>query len=351
MADMASARLVTKRRDVVRLCVAGAASLALSPRKTAAADATIRLGFLYPNLTTVIHGVASGIGAYARQGLTIEEQRFTSGQSVDGVQALWSGDLDVYFGGGPEVANLNSRAMEAGRAAPLAVISGANAGHTSFVLSSRIKVKNFDDLVGRSLRIAVSSPSSDHLALFQGWLRLDKHLTDSKLGWQFLTVQGADMPTALLSDQIDGFLHSEPTTTLVLMSKAGYLFMSARDGDFGANPPPMTFMMARRVFLQQKPDLARRLLGALFEADAHYAAAPKEENIKLVSAWSGVKPDVLELAYPRINPTMRMTRAQAQRWWDYVGVAMAARGEISTKIKPFEDIFALQYQPLPASEI
>jgi ABC-type nitrate/sulfonate/bicarbonate transport system substrate-binding protein len=339
------------RRTMLRGGMAGAVTLGLGARAGFATDNTVRIGFLYPNLTTLILGVAQQIGAYQRQNLTVKDERFTSGQSVDGAQALWTGDLDLYFGGGPEVATLDSRSVDAGSGAPVAVVSGANAGHTNFVLGNKIKATSFDELVGHNLRIAVSSPSSDHLALFQGWLRVEKHMTPDQLGWQFLPVQGADMPTALLTDQIDGFLHSEPTTTLAIMSHAGRLFMSARSGDFGKDPPPMTFLMGNRAFLEKKPDLARRFMAAVFDANAHYSAASKEDNIKLISSWSGVKPEVLQIAYPRINPIMSMTKAQAQKWWDYIGVAMVARGEVSKKIEPFRDLFALQFQPLPASEI
>jgi ABC-type nitrate/sulfonate/bicarbonate transport system substrate-binding protein len=333
--------VLMKRRLFGTACLAVAAGL----RGAGAQGASVRLGFLYPNLTTFVHGVAVSIGAYDTHGVTVVEQRFTSGQTIEGVQDLWQGNLDLYFGGGPEVVSLNSRLIESGQPAPLAVVSGANAGHTSFVLSTKIKAKTFDDLVGRPLRIAVSSPSSDHLALFRGWLRIEKKMTEEQLDWQFLPLEGADMPTALLTDQIDGFLHSEPTTTIALSTGAGILFMSARNGDFGPNPPPMTFLMGRRDFLQAQPDAARRFMAAIFDANAYFASATKEQMVPLLSKWSGTKPALLDAAYPRINPQMSMSRAQARRWWDYVGTAMVLRGEVSKEIDPFKDIFDLQYQP------
>jgi NitT/TauT family transport system substrate-binding protein len=335
------------RRTFGRACAAGLAALTLPRMSAHAADNTMRLGYLYPNLTTLIHGVARSIGAYDRHQVNVIDQRFTSGQTIEGVQDLWQGNLDLYFGGGPEIASLNSRTIESGRPAPLAVVSGANAGHTSFVLSNKIKADKFDDLIGKPLRIAVSSPSSDHLALFRGWLRVDRHMSDNDLGWQFLPVEGADMPTALLTDQIDGFLHSEPTTTIVLLTKAGRLFMSARNGDFGVNPPPMTFLMGRREFLTQQPDLVRRFMAAIFDANDFYTRTDRSKMIPLITQWSGTKPDVINAAYARINPQMSMTHAQAQKWWDYVGVAMVGTGQLSAGMDPFKDLFDLQYQPLP----
>jgi hypothetical protein len=46
---------------------------------------------------------------------------------------------------------------------------------------------------------------------------------------------------------------------------------------------------------------------------------------------------------------MSMSREQAQKWWDYVGMAMVLRGEVSKQIDPFKDIFDLQYQSQSAA--
>ena len=59
------------------------------------------------------------------------------------------------------------------------------------------------------------------------------------------------MVPALLTGQIDGFLHSEPTTTLAIVNNAGHLFMQAARGDMGPNPPPATLMSSRRDFIKQ----------------------------------------------------------------------------------------------------
>jgi ABC-type nitrate/sulfonate/bicarbonate transport system substrate-binding protein len=342
---IAKARL--SRRGFTSAALAGLIGASARGRRADAASNVVRLGYLYPNLTTLIHGIAKSIGAYDKHNITVIEQRFTSGQTIEGVQDLWQGNLDLYFGGGPEIVSLNSRSIESGAAAPLAVISGANAGHTSFVLSSKLQPKTFDELIGKPLRIAVSSPSSDHMALFRGWLRVDRKITEQQLGWQFLPLEGADMPTALLTDQIDGFLHSEPTTTIALSTHAGHLFMSARNGDFGASSPPMTFLMARRAFLTEQPDAVRGFLAAIFDANTYYKATSKEQMLPVISQWSGTKPDLLDMAYPRINPQMSMTHAQAEKWWNYVGLAMVASGQVSKQIDPFKDVFELQYQPSP----
>src|SRR3954469_8146511 len=116
-----------------RHLVLSASALVAAPRIAIAAEPdTVRFGVLYPNLTTVIHAIAKKTGAYERHNLKVVETRFKSGQTVEGVEQLWRGNLDFYMGGAPEVPRLNSRLIESGGQPALAVVSGANPGHTSF---------------------------------------------------------------------------------------------------------------------------------------------------------------------------------------------------------------------------
>src|SRR3954468_14520250 len=96
-----------------RTVLLSAAAFAAAPRVARAAD-TVRFGVLYPNLTTVIHAIAKKTGAYERHNLKVVETRFKSGQTVEGVEQLWRGNLDFYMGGAPEVPRLNSRLIESG---------------------------------------------------------------------------------------------------------------------------------------------------------------------------------------------------------------------------------------------
>src|SRR5215472_496074 len=335
---------VVNRRQVLL----SAAGLIAAPYVTRAdAVDTVRFGVLYPNLTTVIHEIAKRTGAYERQKLNIVETRFKSGQTVEGVEQLWRGKIDFYMGGAPEVPRLNSRLIESGAAPPLAVVSGANPGHTSLVLSNKLQPKTIDEIFSQPLRIAVSSLSSVHLAFFRGFLLAEKKLDLKAIAWRFMGIEGGNMVPALLTGQIDGFLHSEPTTTLAIVNKAGHLFMQAGRGDMGADPPPATLMASRRDFIAKKKELARRFMRAIFDANAEYANAP-EKMVPLIAEWSGQDEKIVKEAQERMNPTTRLTQAQAQKWWDFIGKAMVERGELSPKLRPFPDVFDLSLQPLSA---
>jgi NitT/TauT family transport system substrate-binding protein len=306
---------------------------------------TVRFGVLHPNLTTVIHAIAKQTGAYERHNLNVVETLFKSGQTVEGVEQLWRGNLEFYMGGAPEVPRLNSRLIEAGSPPPLAVVSGANPGHTSLVLSNRLQPKTIDDILNQPLRIAASSLSSVHLAFFRGYLITEKKLDPNAIAWHFLGIEGDNMVPALLSSQIDGFLHSEPTTTLAIINNAGHLFMQAARGDMGPNPPPATLMSSRRDYIKDKNEIAKRFMLAIFDANATYARSPAAMT-PVIAEWSGQDEKIITAAQERMNPTTSLTQAQAQKWWDFIGTAMVERGELSPKLKPFPDVFDLSLQPL-----
>ena len=333
--------------DRRRLLVTATAAIAAPRILRAAEPDTVRFGVLHPNLTTVIHEIAKRTGCYERNNLKVVETRFKSGQTVDGVEQLWRGNLDFYMGGAPEIPRLNSRLIEAGAAPPLAVVSGANPGHTSLVLANKLQPKTIDEILNQPLRIAVSSLSSVHLAFFRGYLLAEKKLDIKAIAWRFMGIEGGTMVPALLTGQIDGFLHSEPTTTLAIVNKAGHLFMQAGRGDMGADPPPATLLASRRDFIARKNELARRFMRAIFDANAEYAKAP-EKMVPLIAEWSGQDEKIVKEAQERMNPTTRLTQAQAQKWWDFIGKAMVERGELSPKLKPFPDVFDLSLQPLSA---
>jgi len=325
-----------------RTLLLSASAFVAAPHIARAMD-TVRFGVLYPNLTTVIHAIAKKTGAYERHNLNVVETKFKSGQTVEGVEQLWRGRLDFYMGGAPEVPRLNSRLIESGRPVPLAVVSGANPGHTSLVLGNKLQPKVIDEILKQPLRIAVSSLSSVHLAFFRGYLRTEKKLELDAIGWRLLGVEAANMLPALLTGQIDGFLHSEPTTTLAIVNKAGHLFMQAARGDMGPNPPPATLMSSRRDYLAKNPDIARRFMRAIADSNEAYARAP-DDMTAVIAEWSGQDDKIIHAAQDRMNPTTHLTQAQAQKWWDFIGSVMVERGELSPKVKPFPDVFDLSFQ-------
>ena len=303
----------------------------------------VRVGMLKPNVVTVIYWIAVHTGAFAKNGLEVEEHPFPSGQSVAGVEQLLRGNLDFYVGAGGEVARANSQSMQAGKPVPLAMMPAGDKGGTNFMMRNDLQGKSFDDLKGQTLRIGISSPSSTHLILFRSFLK-ERHLTTDDLKWQFITVNGANMVPALLGGQLDGFMHDALTATIALRSKAGFLFMSAHRGDMGeaAQNLPNTMITGSRAYMKAHPDITRRFFQAIYDASDAYDKAPEAERVKMIGEWTHREPAVIEDMLAIFDPRVPRSRKPADAWWALNAESMKARGEIA-KTMTFDDVFDLTY--------
>jgi ABC-type nitrate/sulfonate/bicarbonate transport system substrate-binding protein len=315
----------------------------LAGARAARAADRIQVGMLKPNIVTAIYWIAVKTGAFERNGLDVTENPFPSGQTAAGIEQLMRGGIDFYLGASGEVAHANSRYIEAGKPPPIALIEGGIAGGSFFVLRDDLKGKTLEELRGQPLRIGISNPSSYHLILLRAFLR-EHGMTTDDFKWRFLTVGGPEMLPALVSHQLDGFLHDALTTTLAIRSKVGFEFMSSDRGDMGerAKMLPGTGVCANRAFLHAHPETAKRFTQSLRDASAAYSAAPRADMVAIMSEWSRQDPAVIEDMYDRLDPRVGMTRQAAQTWWDILGAAMLARGEISPELT-IDDVFDLHY--------
>jgi ABC-type nitrate/sulfonate/bicarbonate transport system substrate-binding protein len=327
-----------KRRTVLAL----PAIVALSSARAFAAD-KIKVGMLKPNIVTVIYWIAVKTGAFAKNGLDVAEYPFPSGQTAAGIEQLLRDGIDFYLGASGEVAHANSRYLEAGKKLPIALIEGGVSAGSFFVMRNELKGKSLDELRKMNLRIGLSNPSSFHLIMFRAFLRT-KNLTTDDFKWQFLTIGGTEMLPALVSKQLDGFMHDALTTTLALRANAGFEFMNSNRGDFGpeAKQVPGTGVCGNMDFMKAHSDVTRRFTQSLRDASASYSTAPKAEMISIMSEWSRQDPAVIEAMYDRFDPRVGLTEAAADAWWDILGKAMLARGEISQKMT-VNDVFDLDY--------
>lgn len=325
-----------------RVFLASAVAAGIGAPDARAAD-RIQVGMLKPNIVTAIYWIAVKTGAFQKNGLDVVENPFPSGQTEAGIEQLMRGSLDFYLGASGEVAHADLRYVEAGKPPPIALIEGGIAGGSFFVLRDEQQGKTLDDLRGKPLQIGISNPSSYHLILLRAFLR-ERNMTTDDLGWRFLTIGGPEMLPAMASKQLDGFLHDALTTTLALRAKLGFIFMSSDRGDMGkrAKLLPGTGVCANLAFTRAHPDVTKRFTQALRDASAAYAAAPRAEMVAIMSEWSRQDPAVIEDMYDRFDPRIGMTREATEAWWDILGSAMLARGEISPKLT-VNDVFDLQF--------
>lgn len=330
-----------KRRSVLALPAVAVLS-GLSRSRAFAAD-KIKVGMLKPNIVTVIYWIAVKTGAFTKNGLDVAEYPVPSGQTAAGIEQLLRNDINFYIGASGEVAHANSRYLEAGKSLPIALIEGGISAGTFFVMSNDLKGKSLDELRQMPLKIGLSNPSSFHLIMFRAFLATKKLTTDD-FKWRFLTIGGPEMLPALVSHQLDGFMHDALTTTLALRANAGFEFMNSNRGDFGqeARLVPGTGVCGNMQFMKAHSDVARRFTQALRDASASYTTSPKAEMVAIMAEWSRQDPAVIEAMYDRFDPRVGLTAAAANAWWDILGRAMLARGEISQKMT-VNDVFDLDY--------
>lgn len=330
-----------KRRSVLALPAVAVLS-GLSRSRAFAAD-KIKVGMLKPNIVTVIYWIAVKTGAFTKNGLDVAEYPVPSGQTAAGIEQLLRNDINFYIGASGEVAHANSRYLEAGKSLPIALIEGGISAGTFFVMSNDLKGKSLDELRQMPLKIGLSNPSSFHLIMFRAFLATKKLTTDD-FKWRFLTIGGPEMLPALVSHQLDGFMHDALTTTLALRANAGFEFMNSNRGDFGqeARLVPGTGVCGNLQFMKAHSDVARRFTQALRDASASYTTSPKAEMVAIMAEWSRQDPAVIEAMYDRFDPRVGLTAAAANAWWDILGRAMLARGEISQKMT-VNDVFDLDY--------
>ena len=326
-----------------RRVLLGTAAMAGLGARRARADDRIRVGMLKPNIVTAIYWISVKTGSFQKHGLDVVENPFPSGQTAAGIEQLFRGGLDFYLGASGEVAHACSRYVETGKPAPIALVEGGISGGSFCVMREDLKGKTLDDLRGKPLRIGISNPSSYHLILLRALLR-EHGMTTDDLGWRFLTIGGPEMLPAMASKQLDGFLHDALTATLALRARIGFIFMNSDQGDMGerAKLLPGTGVCANLAFARAHPEVTKRFTQALRDASAAYTAAPKADMVAIMAEWSRQDLAVIDDMYERFDPRVGLTAEAAQTWWDILGSAMLARGEISPKLT-INDVFDLRF--------
>jgi NitT/TauT family transport system substrate-binding protein len=317
---------------------AAALTAALSPAR--AADLTeVRLGWLRSSFSLLLHPVAMELGTYAKNGIAPKVTIINSGTNSSGIESLLRGDLDFVIGVTAETARLDARAVEAGKAPPLVAVALGSPGATFLVVKKDLPFKSIEDIKG--LRLGVSSLSSAHLVTFREFLN-EKSLTTEKLGLQIVPVSGNDMPAALLSGQIDAFIHSQPTPALAMTSGAGKIALRPQDlGTVGMSPN--VALITRVDWAKNHRDIVTRMVKSLREASDTYPTLSTDRIVEIAQKYLGGDAKVLAASAPYVNPRLVDDfNAGADAWWKAEMEAMKKRGEVEEKFRK-QDMFDFSF--------
>ncbi|MGV3651247.1 MAG: ABC transporter substrate-binding protein [Devosia sp.] len=311
-----------------------AAALALVGLSTAAGFAQdklpVRIGWLKASLTTIAQAIAEEEQLYDANGLAPTITAIQSGGNATGIEALLRGDFDVYFGAMSELARLNGVALEQGGQPPLAAVAIGTPGATHLVVGNDVPFETVEDL--RGLTLGVSSLGSIHLVMFRHYLASQGLTTDS-LGLTLLRVGASDMPPALLTGQIDGFLHSQPTPSVAEARGAGKVALAPQDmGEVGLSPT--SAIMVRRDWAAANPETVTRVIATFRQASALFGTLPEDRLVAIAQAAIGSEEDLIRRAMTSVNPRLVDDfEAGADVYWRTEISAMKERGEL---IESFE---------------
>ena len=301
----------------------------------------VRIGWLKASLTTIAQPIAEQEGLYAKRGLAARVTAVTSGNNATGIESLLRGDYDVYFGAMSELARLDAVAIEQGAPPPLVAVAVGTPGATHLVVHKDLPFKDVEDLRGKTL--GVSSLGSIHGVMFRHYLA-SRGLTTEKLGLKLLRVGGGEMPPALLTKQIDGFLHSQPTPSIAVSTGAGRVALAPNDmGEVGKSPT--SAIMVRRDWATKNPEAVRRVIAAFSDASDLFSTLPKDRLMQIAQSATGSDTKELENSLPYVDPRLvKDFRAGVDIYWRTEIAAMKERGEVVDKFNQ-ADMFDFSFTP------
>lgn len=305
---------------------------------SSAAGGTLRLEVQKSGLATVLQGVADKVNAYEHEGLTVAVKGVKSGDEAVAVQELVQGRADAAFVSVPAVATLDSTYVSKGQSAPLKVVA-ATGNVSNIVLSPKIHYTGLDSLHG--LTLGLSSLTSGHR------VKLDYYLgtqgsSEQKLGLKFVALGSSEMPSALASGQIDGFVHSEPTTTIAITKDNAQLALSMGGA---ARDAAEEVIAVRADYLKSHGEQVKKLVSALQYATDQFQSMSESEIVDIYASYAGAPKDLMAAVYKQkdhFEPGLLPLQEAADAYWKVGIPAMKAKDEVTDTLAE-KDIFDFTY--------
>lgn len=288
-------------------------------------------------LGTVLYGLAQQVNAFGQQGIKVTEDQVDSGQESIAVQQLLVGRADFAFLTLPSVAAIDSQYVSKGQPAPLKVVA-ATPNVSNVVLSSKVKYTGLDSL--RGLRIGIASVTSDHRINFDYYLS-EHHTSTAALGIKYVPIGASDMPAALASGQIDGFIHSEPTATIA--TTQDHAKVAFRLGGV-INQKATNVVVTPTTFLKSDPGTVRKLVDALQQTSKDFGTMPESKVVSAYASFAHAAPQLMRSVYEQkdFDPRLQPLRQAADAFWQVSFQPMVAQHLVTAKLTQ-NDVFDYDY--------
>ena len=297
----------TKKLTIVAIGIILAATMFLhSPvvgyaQTSSTTTKILRVGY-FPNVNHAQAVIGFGTGEFQNElGSNIQVQPYIFNAGSSAIQALLANRIDIaYVGPGPAV---NGYVASQGNG--LRVISGAASGGVVFVVRNDSGIKSPKDFANK----VFASPQLGNTQDIALRIYLHSKGYQTKDNGGNVTVTPVDNPTILtlfLKRQIDGAWVPEPWAARLLNEAGGKILVDERtlwppDGKFVT-----TNIVARTDYLQQNPDVVKKLLAAnvnetlwinnhtddairLFNTPFHKLTGTTINGNELKQAWSRIQ--------------------------------------------------------------
>jgi NitT/TauT family transport system substrate-binding protein len=229
----------------------------------------LRLGY-FPNVThaTAVVGIQNGIVAEALgTDVALQPQFFSAGPEV--VEAIFSDALDAsYIGPNPAI---NAFVRSQGEA--IRIIAGSTSGGAALVV--REGIDSPEELAGGTLATPQLGNTQD--VALRAWLADQGFVTDLEGGGDvsILPQPNGQALEAFIAGEIDGAWVPEPWATRMVVEGGGSVLVDERDlwpdGAFVT-----THLIVATRFLEEHPDVVKRLLEGHVQATEYVLADPQE---------------------------------------------------------------------------
>jgi NitT/TauT family transport system substrate-binding protein len=267
------------------------------------ATKVLRIGY-FPNINHAQAVIGFGSGEFQKElGSNIQVQTFIFNAGSSAIQALLANRIDVtYVGPGPAV-----NGYVASQGTDLRIISGAASGGAVFVVRNDSGIRSPKDFANKVFASPQLGNTQD--------ISLRKYLQDNgyktKDNGGNVTVISTDNPiilTLFLKKQIDGAWVPEPWGARLVNEAGGRILVD----ETTLWPPEGKFVtaniVARTNYLQQNPDVAKKLLTAHINEtiwiNNHTDAAIKTFNTEFQKlTGKTIKENELKQAWSRIQFT------------------------------------------------
>ena len=322
-------KLVTSRRRVLGLGLAGVAAFSVRPAR--AAD-VVRIGVptktYYP---TIIAETAIRQKLFDKEGIAAELTIYRGG--AEGYEAMAAGAADVIMNSASSVAAGLTKGVMAKNVAGTAL--GYYGWH--LVVKTDSPIKDANELAGKKVGITSAGSGTDILAL---WAQADR-----KIQFTRVPLGGGGLVPNLISGNLEATVLYSPLTDKMFLEKTARSLI-----DFGAAVPPhMTgAWMATDKFIKDKPQILQKTLNALYGAVA-YLQTPKNraEAVKLIAEIDEIPGNIAEAELD--NNIVKLSK-DGEMQKDWMSRALDMGRLIGMKdLAPVEDIYITTFRPVPTT--